>query len=260
MATKKAKAPTTGKIEYKTNFLTNVVIRVDFPSILELEGEGKPESFQKELLTKYPIIEEQKGEGFMFKLNPESSPEVTSEKKSTWLFSNKDRDKRITLSSNFLALEFFKYKAFTDFREEFESIFDLLKKLYPIGIVNRFGLRYINEIKILEGNSLDYTGYLNKDLIGVISNFLKTEDKPMRAMHLLSIRGDEGILNFQFGIFNPEYPNPIARKEFILDYDYYSETEIDPENIKGMAVRFNQFITNWFERSIDKKLKSLMHK
>lgn len=249
------------KLQYKNNFLSNVIIRIDFPKILELEGEKTPDEFQKKILKGYPNIDTQVGESLMVKLNPESEHEVKSEKKSIWLFSNKDRTQKITLSSTFLALEYTKYESFTAFRTEFEKIFDLLKELYPIGIVNRLGLRYINEIKIQEGNSLDYKGYINKNLTGIITNLINTDtDKPLRLMHLVSVKGEDGVLNFQFGIFNPEYPNPIARKEFILDYDYYSETDIEIDSIKSLAVKFNEFITQWFERSIDTKLRTLMNR
>jgi len=44
-------------------------------------------------------------------------------------------------------------------------------------------------------------------------------------MGVLEFNTPDYFIRFQYGWFNSEYPNPIARKEFLLDYDCSSTNE-----------------------------------
>ena len=77
-------------------------------------------------------------------------------------------------------------------------------------------------------------------------------------MNLSEFSFDHSLLRFQYGMFNSEYPNPIAKKKFILDYDLYTNEEIDIDSIKDEVHSYNDKITECFENSIGDKLRTLM--
>ncbi|MEN4007279.1 MAG: TIGR04255 family protein [Methanobacteriaceae archaeon] len=75
---------------------------------------------------------------------------------------------------------------------------------------------------------------------------------------IIEVREDDYLLRFQFGLYNTEYPSPIARKEFVLDYDCYIEGEIDILELFKRSDECNKIIYSWFERSIQDELRKEM--
>lgn len=137
-------------------------------------------------------------------------------------------------------------------------IFETLADLYPIKIINRVGLRYINQIKIESGDPIDWNGLIHPSLFSVQREFISRENGLLRSMHYLELKEEGYNLKFQFGLFNSEYPNPISRKEFVLDYDCSTNEEIDISRIFVKANEFNKKIHEWFEKSIQDGLRDIM--
>ena len=73
---------------------------------------------------------------------------------------------------------------------------------------------YINDI-ILDGDAFHWAPFINSHLISLL-DFPPEKRKTSRGMGRIEIAEDNYSVLFQFGMFNPEYPNPIARKEFIF--------------------------------------------
>lgn len=57
---------------------------------------------------------------------------------------------------------------------------------------------------------------------------------------------------------NPDFPAPIRKKIFVLDYDAYCEGLQDMEDIKKNIDVFHDKIENLFEENITKKLREKM--
>lgn len=246
-----------GEEVYKQNFLTNVVFKVDFPKILELET-NKPSDFQKAILKNYPILNELQGQFIENAFNKKRFS-TKIENRLKWEFFTKDKKKKILLDCECLTIEYFDnvYKHFDEFLEDIKFVFKNFFEIYSSIIIKRIGLRYVNQIKLASGNPLDWKGYLDNDLFSVVSNFAKEEDI-LKSMHLLDIKEDDFKLRFQYGIANSDYPNSIARKEFILDYDCFIVEEVDNSVIYNYAIKFNKIIEKWFEKSIKKSLREIM--
>ena len=77
-------------------------------------------------------------------------------------------------------------------------------------------------------------------------------------MGRIEIAEDNYSVLFQFGMFNPEYPNPIARKEFILDYDCYTEEEMSITDIPETIEDLHKAEKELFELSISDELRCIM--
>jgi uncharacterized protein (TIGR04255 family) len=91
-------------------------------------------------------------------------------------------------------------------------------------------------------------------------NTYQNEDlKLLRSMHQLHIMKDDSITSvINYGIINKEYPNPIARPEFILDYDCYLTGELTVEEVLKKIIELNKIISDLFDKDITEKLKEIM--
>lgn len=65
-------------------------------------------------------------------------------------------------------------------------------------------------------------------------------------------------VRFQYGMFNSEHPNPIARKEFVLDFDCYTKDEQDISDVLTLLDSFHEKIKEMFESSILGDLRQIM--
>jgi len=175
-----------------------------------------------------------------------------------WQFLNKEKNKKLIIDSISFVQEFTKYTHFNEFYGTLKSTLGSLLDIYHISLFNRIGLRYINQIHISSGDPINWENLLVPPLFDLNLKFLSNYDILQRSMHSLELKVGEYDLRFKFGIFNSEYPNPVARKEFILDYDCYYKAEEDISKVFDMVVAFNSIITKWFENSISEGLRSIM--
>ncbi len=251
---------------YISNFLTNVIFKVDFPKVLGLGISAPPVEFQEKIKDMFPNLEEKPGK-FIEVAVPKASSggeiQVVQEELIKWDFINKERTKTVVVTQDFISLEYSRYKTFDEFSHDIESAIRPFFDLYNvIKVVNRIGLRYINQIKIPSGDPFDWNDLINPSMFSVVREFVKGEYKKnvKRCVQSLDIKEKDSDIRLRFGMFNSEYPNPIARKEFVLDYDCYLREELDVHEVfdRVKALHFN--IKHWFEESIQEGLREIMRR
>lgn len=245
---------------YDVNFITNAIFRVDIPKI-DMNNSDPPEELRKELEQKFPIYHQIKKSNFGVKVEDKNQVTTQLSEKILWEFKSKrDHNKfnKVVISPDYISLEYEDYKTFKDFFKDIKFVFNILFEHYPIENVNRIGLRYINEISLDSGNPFDWNNLIDKSLFAVPEKFSKSSEDILRSMQVLDIEEDDYLLRFQFGLYNSEYPNPIARKEFVLDYDCFIKGEIEQYEIFKHAERCNKVISKWFEKSIEDGLREIM--
>lgn len=247
--------------KYSSNFLSNAILRVDFPPILGLDKTNPPVQFQSEIKDSFPIVEPIMGKLVEFRMEKEEPARLSETEIVKWHFNDKEKAKVVEVAPNWVTVEYFKYKDFKDFSECYERVFKKFFEIYNVvRMSNRIGLRYINQIKIDKGNPFDWKNLVNTDLVFVERDFIAQKQDVKKSMHMLEVKVEGYNLKFQFGMFNSEYPNPIARKEFVLDYDCSLKEEIEINEIYGKAIEFKKIISSWFERSIGDELRKIMGK
>lgn len=245
---------------YKKNFITNVIFKVNFPKILNLSEQKPPTKLQKIINEGFPGLEVNRIPHIDTRIMKDSTLDIKGTTKILWIFSNRGKTKKIEINQESLAIEYAKYENFTEFFQTIKFIFKKFIDLYNIKIINRLGLRYINQIKLETGNPLDWNNLINQSLFFVSKKFVKANYRNYisRSMHLLEINEEEYKLRFQFGMHNSEYPSPINRKEFILDYDCMSKEEMEIREVPNKVKMFNTIIYEWFESSIMNDLREEM--
>ncbi|WP_286476429.1 TIGR04255 family protein [Methanobacterium sp. CWC-01] len=245
--------------KYQHNNISNVIFAVNFPKILDLR---KPTAeFQKIIIEKFPIMKEVNLDNVQFNLQPSEEPQTEYEREIAWEFTNKERNRKVFVSSIQIILEYFNnsYRNFEEFAADVETVFEAVINLYPVKVAERIGLRYINQIEIKgENNVFNWSNLINSNLYTLTHEFTSKEDKVLRSMHFLELNENNHSLKFQFGLFNSDYPSPIRRKEFILDYDCSTTQNRDITDIFDILNEFHEIEVKWFEKSIDKGLRERM--
>lgn len=246
---------------YKTNFITNAIFKVDFPEI-DLDTSDIPNKLQNTLKNKFPTVHKLKTGNLDVKVK--GVDQVTTQLNEKILLefknrNNKDKFNKVIISPNYVSLEYESYNCFKEFYKDIKFVFDAFLEAYPIEKIKRIGLRYINQITLDSGNPFDWDNLINKNLLYVHKFAENSKDIDiLRSMHILELEEDDHQLRFQFGLYNSEYPNPIARREFVLDYDCYIDNEMESFKLFEDSKRCNAIIYKWFEKSIGENLREIM--
>ena len=250
------KVGTEGHRHYKYNYLTNVIFRLDFPEIKL--NQTPPWNFINDLKEQFPIHDKIQGQSLELQIK-DFKHTTRSEDIVSWEFKDRRNEKRVVIDSNSLVFEHLKYRGFEDFYDNIKFIIDKVGSHYSLENINRLGLRYINQIDIKPPKKpLNWTGLIKKELTCLSDNFINDKNNISRSMQFLEMNGEDYRLRFQFGMYNSEYPNIISKKEFVLDYDCVTITSIGLGDVVNTTKNFHEIIYNWYEMSIDDKLRGMM--
>lgn len=242
--------------KYKKDFLKQVIVRIDFDTPLPIAATGPEKSIYAPVKARFPITEEKKVLGKELFIGPNVTKERSIETKE-WHYYGINREKHLTIASNVMLIEYNKYELYEVLRDDFLSVSNALFDAYPKLQVKRLGLRYIDNIEIVEENPTEWEKYLKPELN---STFAIADNKETisRAFHVLEFNYGEDLLRFQFGMFNPDYPAPIKRKVYTLDFDMYVTKLLDKTDIEQTIDRFHEKVNHSFEAVITDELRNIM--
>ncbi|MEN6439674.1 MAG: TIGR04255 family protein [Syntrophobacter sp.] len=239
---------------YCRNFLTNVIARVDYQPILVLTRE-MPIDFQERIRQEFPRFQR----SFPFKLTIPPEGEAQSVQKPVfWQFKDKMESNTVTVSADFISCETKNYTKFNEFVQKLSSTYNTFCELYKPALIKRIGLRYVNQIEIKDGNPFDWDGFISSALTSQVRAFPTMQQDITRQMSQMQFSIDDMNLLFQFGFYNSEHPNRITKKEFILDYDCFTDQETEPDKVLLRFGMLHIHISNLFEESIQDGFRNLM--
>jgi uncharacterized protein (TIGR04255 family) len=246
--------------QYNLDFIKQVIIRIDFNSKIKDLENSLPEEI-KTIIKEYFSIEEPRkliGKEFLF--SPKSIDlQARDTEKNEWRFYDKDREKVLALTDEFMYIACKKHEDFNILKIKFIKIATMILLQWPDIQIKRYGLRYINllngELDIKKPKGL--RKYLNMHLMSLI-NFPIGQENISRALNHIEYNFGLNRLTFQSGFRNPDYPSPIKRNVFALDYDCYYEGETDSSDLEAYLEKAHDIIINFFEQSISKELRSYM--
>jgi len=79
-----------------------------------------------------------------------------------------------------------------------------------------------------------------------------------RAFNNLSFNYGDLFLTYQYGLYNADFPAPIRKRNFVLDFDAYCQGPQNFDDIRRNIDLFHDKIQDLFERSITDKLRNKM--
>lgn len=234
----------------KENCLENVILRFDFKDNVttfdDMIGDVT-EKISSEF--KYELTERMD-----LKLNLESS-QLSAENRKIKVHTFKNNSGlTITIESGFLSFNTQNYSGYDEFMKTIKRIISLLE-ISDVEL-KRVGLRYINHIRLTEGNPLEWNGYIVPELTQSINFLNGSEVKYLsRNMGHMFFKKSDYSLAFLYGWSNSEFPNPIAKKEFVLDYDCFTENKFKQSDALEYIDKFHEEIKKMFVKSIGNELK-----
>lgn len=246
-----------GNHKYTKNFLTNVIVRADFAAPWLREPTPYPTSVTTSILQDFPVEEQRT---VVFGLGPVPPPPDGNDSSASILeagYYSLDRSRHVGLARGYVFLEETRYEGFAKMSERLFKIMQPIFDAAPGLAVKRLGVRYINVVSAPGRNPLNWSAYLDRRLISNLSFPVKGQGLT-RAMTNVELVVDGIGLRYQYGVWNPDYPNLVRRKEFILDLDASAMGLASLSDARIQTQHLHEIVEETFERSIKDALRKLM--
>ena len=245
--------------KYRRPFLKEVIARLDFGAPVRQPDARLPRELHSKVLSRFPMFEPPQQ---MFSrelvISPTDTAKDEKHKWTNWIFYDAERTKQALFAPEWFHVAYSRYDSYQTLYDDVVELTTALFAAYPELSVTRFGLRYINHLRMEgEDDPLDWDRYINPVLLKRME-VDENGDRLCRVFHNLALRSDGYILVFQYGMHNPDFPAPIRKKLFVLDYDAYSLSPLELREITQNLSKFHAKIESLFERSITDDLRAKM--
>jgi uncharacterized protein (TIGR04255 family) len=176
------------------------------------------------------------------------------------LHKTADGKRTLTLTPDFLAVEYAAgaYDHFVELKEQIGFVLQAFRDNFESVQFTRIGLRYVNEITRSEGDALDWAGLINPDLVTSVKAGLHNGLRMTRSAHQLIALKDDITVILNYGINNPDFPNVVARRQFVLDLDCYISGVVESGDVEQRIKDVNGLAEKIFENSIGDDLRTEM--
>ena len=228
------------------NFLKQVILRLDFIGEIN-RSQQVLDDIKRAVLDVLPEFEAR--DLVSVEMTVDQVQKTTKEKRfKSFFLHNNSTNNSLVLEPNAIIIDLKKYNNYEELKELVQKVIQNLREQPPSIKISRIGLRYINQIIIDEGDPFDWTELIKKPLICSL-DFIEERNELSRSVGVIEFNKSDYNVKFQYGWFNSEFPNPIAKKEFLLDYDCYSKNETDLSSIFSCIDELHQEIKELFEQS-----------
>jgi len=239
--------------KYKRDYLTNVICRIDFIDRLNFSTD-QINRLKDDISEDFPNMKDIDVSSIEFMM---SSEEDRTIRKKGKVYEFAHEGNLVRIEPEVLVFEFKQYTGFDQFRKLVKKVLDSLDLSNNSVRIKSMGLRYINQIRLNEGDPFDWSGLI-VDSLAPNTVYIENKNVLSRSLGLVELVYDDFYVRFQYGMFNSEHPNPIARKEFVLDFDCYTKDEQDLSDVLTLLDRFHEKIKEMFECSILDDLRQIM--
>ncbi|EMG37383.1 hypothetical protein PCS_01896 [Desulfocurvibacter africanus PCS] len=242
---------------YNTNFISSVILRLDFSTPVEMLGSSLPADLEKKILRQFPIKEPKRRISSTFTLGNTAPKIEQREEGVAWFFHSMDRGQSIELSNEHFLVTTKAYSSFESFMNIFDEISSHIYTETQGIVANRLGLRYVNTINIPKENPLDWSQYISSSLLHMFS-VVENKETISQAFNILGMNFGDMQLKFQYGMPNPDYPATIKKNIFILDFDAFYQGLVEHSDFRTLIKRFHTTIQDSFESSITDEFRRYM--
>lgn len=241
------------EICYKHNFLKEVILRMDFDKAYPEFSEKLPKDLESCIRKFYPIFEPSIAHIHSFHFNAKEFKDSKPEEFNKWIYRSKDSGNKIIFERSAIIISLTTYDNFDKIYSELKEIFTEVEKINNDLQIRRLGLRYINHIK-LTGDPFNWNGIIEENLINKFS-IDESDINPVKLMTILIYKKDDCLLQFQYGMPNPDFPALIKKRFFVLDYDAFFEGILPFKDIDEYVDKLHGFIQIIFEKSVTDNFK-----
>ncbi len=234
--------------------LLRAIAQVRFPPITGIQNPDFIASFQEAIRPDYPVLRGEQVHRIIFAAGSQAQAAPST----IWRFHDISQGWRVSLGSDFLALETTKYVSRIDFLERFGLLIRSLEDRFHPAMVDRLGIRYIDRVS---GNHVgDLELFLRKEICGVLATPLKSQTNQMLTEALLNTR-EGASLRARWGFLPPNATidaaaiDPIPEPSWILDLDMFSTSAVlfDADQLSQDAAAYAERIYSFFRWAVTKE-------
>jgi uncharacterized protein (TIGR04255 family) len=230
-------APLPAEVPLPNSPLVRVIAQVRFPPVLSIERQDFIAPFQEAIRATYPVLHPEQVQGIM--LGPLGV--APGQKQIAWRFSDVEDKWRVSVTTEFIAIETTSYTSRSDFLNRLRFVLDAFREHVEPALVQRLGIRYIDRVT---GDALAEIGQLvQKEVLGIVSTSFSEQARHSVTETLFDLPASKEQLLARWGripagaTVDPNAIEPIDEPSWILDLDMFSDDQHPflPEEIVATA-------------------------
>lgn len=243
-------APAPKEIPLSDAPLIRVIAQVRFPQILAIRNPDTVALFQEKIRMTYPILKEEAAHHVT--VLPGVAPEITQIRIWRFLDRAEKPNWRVSLGSDFVALEAMEYGSRVDFLARLRDVVSGVESSFRPAEAQRLGIRYID--RVVEDGFDQLAQLVQPKVLGITHpGTAPPADLSAAVVHSItetSFEAAEGQLVARWGILSPngtydvDAVEPIVGPSWVLDLDMYTNAafQFDTHEILRRADEFCQRI------------------
>jgi uncharacterized protein (TIGR04255 family) len=231
--------------------LARVLIQLRFPKIASIVRDDFVGPFQEAIRKDYPVLRLDEGHDIL--IGPEG---VQNQVVKIWRFFDIEEAWRVSLGSEFLALETTNYTSRDDFVERFDRLLQALSNHIAPQTVDRLGLRYIDRIHGEAYSQLN--SLIRREVAGVLGTELGAYAQQAVSESVFKVPEEPWSMLARWGklpahaTIDPNVLEPIDVESWILDLDVFHQEArpLDVQELTAQARHFAERIYTFFRWSV----------
>lgn len=243
---------------YATTFLNDVAAQIDFLEPPDpLSGKVLPSSIQTELRKSFPIYEPGSASSHELTFSEEGIA-ASREEFQQWVYHGNEREKTISINKMQVVVRTSEYSSYESLKENVLSPINAISREDPEKYVSRTGLRYVNIYPDILASMKDSSSYFSAMLSGPLAS-LDNAESCSRSFLITEYIYEDAKVRMQTGVYNPDYPARIKKRDFVIDIDAYSDTPHQFAEVGKTLDVLHRYIQIHFESSITDALRERMN-
>lgn len=245
-------------VQFKKAPLRLVIGQVRFTIMPRFEQKAFIAGFQEAVRSKYPRVSRE--QTVTYQLSPAGINSGSGE--ALWRFSSRDNHWAVVVGESAITLETRGYASMSNFLERFRQILEAASETLGVTDRLRLGLRYTNEIRYSNAESLaEWRTLLNPEFVSFDASSL-LEGRVDHTLQEIQIERSDGVLSIRHGLLNGTVVAPLSQEQpsggrfYLIDLDYYNMTECDLDisaAIKQMQ-NYNDIMYRFFRWTLSETL------
>ena len=199
--------------------LTAALIQIRFPDVHSIDKADFIAEFQECIRADYPLNHADHITGFELM---KDNVKQTTEK--NWRFLDKKKKWRLTLATNFIALETSAYKSHQDFIHRIVAVVNALSETIKPGVMTRIGVRYVNRIH--SSQLKDITRFVRPEILGIYIKDYRSQFT--QTLNQVNVTTDVGSMMSRWGYMPANQTHDldlmpqIEKPSWFLDIDVFN--------------------------------------
>ncbi len=203
--------------------LVLTLAQVRYPAVIRFGEQSRLAALQDDLAGDYPDARPEQQMSVTVNLSGVQQSQAGS---TLWRFSSLDGTWSVVVGQDAVTIESRAYEQIDHFSERVRRVLDAVEKHLSPTHQRRLGLRYVNEFRHEDGETMaTWRGLLNSELLGLSGRLGESVD---HSFHEIRASTEDGVLLIHHGLLRGSASGTpeVAASEpyYLLDLDYFDET------------------------------------